>query len=117
MSHAFAIFGLSSFTQYAIMLFVITCHACKNELVIGRNVGRKETCPSCGADLHCCLNCSFFDPPASKQCREPLAELVKEKSKANFCDYYVLADSRPIGKTECAASDHARKALDELFKK
>lgn len=99
------------------MPVVITCHACEKELFIGRNVGRKEACPFCGADLRCCLNCSFFDPAASKQCREPVAELVKEKSKSNFCDFFVFMDSRSSGETDGRAIDQAHKALDELFKK
>jgi hypothetical protein len=99
------------------MRIVITCHACKKELSIGRNMGRKETCPSCGADLHCCLNCSFFDSHVSKQCREPVAELVKEKAKANYCDFFALADSRPTDQTAGAEVKNAREALDRLFKK
>jgi hypothetical protein len=99
------------------MPIVKTCHACKKELSIGRNVGRKETCPSCDADLHCCLNCSFFDSHTSKQCREPVAELVNEKSRTNYCDFFAFADSRSTDKTEGAALKNARNALDSLFKK
>ncbi|HUK99822.1 MAG TPA: hypothetical protein VLX29_03105 [Nitrospirota bacterium] len=80
-------------------------------------MGRKETCPACGADLHCCLNCSFFDSHASKQCREPAAELVNVKSKTNYCDFFAFADSRQADNTEGEAVKNARHALDSLFKK
>jgi hypothetical protein len=96
---------------------VRTCHACKKEVSVGRSVGRKEACPSCGADLRCCLNCSLFDRAASKQCREPLAELVKEKSRSNFCEFFAFVDSQPGGRDDSPAIDQARKTLDELFKK
>jgi len=96
---------------------MLTCHACKKELSIDRHVGRKESCPSCGADLHCCRNCSFFDSYASKQCREPVAELVNGKSKANYCDFFVFANSRATDDSGDAAVKNARKALDSLFKK
>jgi hypothetical protein len=99
------------------MPIVITCHACKKELSIGRNVGRKETCPSCGADLHCCLNCSFFDSHVSKQCREPVAELVNGKTRTNYCDFFVFAESRTTDQTEGEEIKNAREALDNLFKK
>ncbi len=92
-----------------------TCHACKKELSAEVKVGRKDACPSCGADLRCCLNCMFFDRTVSKQCRETVTELVREKEKANFCDYFVFMENR-IAAAD-AGSLQARKALDDLFKK
>jgi hypothetical protein len=52
----------------------------------------------------------------SKQCGEPAATLQKEKTKANFCDYFVFADS-PNADTSHTETEQARKAIDELFKK
>ncbi len=92
------------------------CYACKKELTLDRKVGRKDECPFCRADLHCCLNCRFYDPSAPKQCREPVAELIKVKDRANFCDYFVFAESRTAG-TAASEAERARKAFDELFKK
>lgn len=92
------------------------CHACKNTLSLDGKPGRRDECPHCRADLYCCLNCTFHDRSAPKQCREPIAELVKDKAKANFCDYFTYknvsgpgADDVQRGKT--------RKTLDDLFKK
>lgn len=93
-----------------------TCHACKKELVLGRTIGRRDSCPHCRADLFCCLNCSFYDRAASKQCREPMAELVKDKARANFCDYFAFAETRGAAAAADTA-DGARSALDKLFKK
>lgn len=92
------------------------CHACKKELSIGREVGRRDECAFCGADLHCCLNCRFYDPKAPKQCRETQAGLVREKSKANFCDYFVFADL-PAQANGDSDADKARRKLDDLFRK
>jgi hypothetical protein len=91
-----------------------TCHACHKELSEDLKAGRKDECPSCGADLRCCLNCEFYDRAVAKQCRETITELVREKEKANFCDYFVFAKNR-IAAAD-AASAQARKALDDLFK-
>lgn len=91
-----------------------TCHSCKKQLDLGREIGRRDECPFCRADLHCCLNCRFHDPSAPRQCREPQAVLVREKTKANFCDFFMFAD-RAEGST--GEPDKARKALDDLFKK
>lgn len=92
------------------------CHACKKEFSAGREIGRRDECPNCGADLHCCLDCGFFEPSAPKQCREPVAELVKEKNKANFCDYFTFRDAHASSASAAEASS-ARKTLDDLFKK
>ena len=91
------------------------CHACGNRVEVGREVGRRDECPSCHADLRCCLNCRFYDAAAPKQCREPQAELVREKAKANFCDYFRFADRSGPGPSDGASN--ARKALDDLFRK
>jgi hypothetical protein len=93
------------------------CHACKKELALGREIGRRDECPHCHADLHCCMNCRFFDRSAPKQCREPIAELVREKDKANFCDLFAFADTPTRGLPASDRHDTARKALDDLFKK
>ncbi len=91
------------------------CHACKKGLSLDRQVGRRDECPFCHADLHCCFNCGFHDPAAPKQCREPLSELVRDKARANFCDYFAFADTAAsVGGG--AEADRARKALDDLFK-
>jgi hypothetical protein len=92
------------------------CHACKRLLVIEKSVGRRDECPFCGADLHCCFNCRFYDRTAPKQCKEPVAELVKEKAKANYCDYFVFAESSGSGSPD-AGAETARRTLDDLFKK
>jgi len=91
------------------------CHACKKEIADELQVGRRDACPSCGADLRCCLNCLFYDPAVSKQCRETIAELVREKEKATLCDYFVFGEDRMA--VPDAEGAKARKALEDLFKK
>ena len=48
---------------------------------------RYSKCKSCKADLHVCRMCEFYDRTVSKMCREPIAEEVKNKQRANFCGY------------------------------
>lgn len=93
-----------------------TCHACKRELSIEKKIGRRGECVFCGADLHCCLNCTFYNRSAAKQCREPVAEAVREKEKANFCGYFVFKESGAREASDSAA-EQARKTLGDLFKK
>lgn len=90
------------------------CHSCKQTLSFETKVGRREECPVCKADIHCCLNCAFFDRTASKQCREPIAESAKDKQKANFCDYFTFAESAE--RSPESEIEKSRKALGDLFK-
>jgi hypothetical protein len=92
------------------------CHSCRKELSIERTVGRQETCPSCGADLHVCLNCTFYSPAAYNECREPQAERVVDKKRSNFCDYFVFVDGA-ARKGQDAKKEEPRNRLDALFKK
>lgn len=76
-----------------------TCHACGEpwEGRPGTQPGRNESCGKCGADLHCCLNCSLHDASASNQCRSRTTEPVKDKDKRNFCDEFEMAGKGPGG--------------------
>lgn len=51
-------------------------------------VGRRDECSQCSADLHCCKNCRFYDASSYNECRESSADVVREKERANFCDYF-----------------------------
>jgi len=66
------------------------CPRYRKPLVLSQQIGRREMCPHCGADLHACLNCRFYDPGAYNACREPQAERGLEKERANFCDYFAF---------------------------
>jgi hypothetical protein len=55
-------------------------------------VGRRDTCPRCGVDLHSCRQCRFHDPRAYNECREPQAERVLDKERGNICDYFAPAE-------------------------
>lgn len=48
---------------------------------------RYAKCKSCQSELHVCRMCLFYDKTVSKMCREPIAEEVKDKQRANFCGY------------------------------
>ena len=64
------------------------CALCQREVDIGDKVYFRDECSHCSGDLHICLNCEFYDRHAAKECREPSAELVSNKERANYCDYF-----------------------------
>ncbi|MDH3974854.1 MAG: hypothetical protein OEV42_11295 [Deltaproteobacteria bacterium] len=88
------------------------CFSCGKALDVNDKPGRKEECPSCGADVRVCLNCRFYDAGAYNECRESSADRVVDKEKANFCDYFVPGNSS--GQSE-DNKGKAKKDLDDLF--
>lgn len=81
---------------------------------------RTTTCPRCGKDAHVCLNCRFYDTSAHMECREPIAEPVGQKDRANFCEYFKVregAGSGPAAADRAAAdrAGRAREAAARLF--
>jgi hypothetical protein len=75
---------------------------------------RLEACRACGAELHACRMCVFYDTAVAKHCRETVAEEVKDKVRANFCDYFSPSPAayRP---DESSAAERARTQLESLF--
>lgn len=86
------------------------------------------TCPKCNVALHCCKQCSYFEPSTRFQCRKPVPVRIPVKDAANNCEFFaprvtVARDAAPGGPTIASniatprtASD-ARAAFDQLFKK
>jgi len=94
----------------------VICHHCGEIIDFSEKIFRNDTCPSCGSDLYCCLNCAEFSPSQSNQCREPLAERVSVKDRRNFCEYF-FPSANAVSGTSRARADAARAKLEELFSK
>ncbi len=92
------------------------CHHCGHSIGPIARVGRRDVCLRCHADLHCCLNCTFYDPRRDNQCREPQAERQVEKQAGNFCEYFSFRQGR-LGRAEPVATERARQRLAGLFTK
>lgn len=98
----------------------MSCFHCKNEIPIPEVSGRvsvafRESCSTCGTDLHVCLNCKHYDQGSHHECRESSAEWIRNKEKANVCEYFIPAP--PNGRGSKNSPNAARAALDALFKK
>lgn len=75
---------------------------------------RLDECPKCRAELHVCKLCVDFLPSVAKQCREPTAEEVRDKERANFCDHF-KPRAGAYQPADRAAAEAARAELDRLF--
>ena len=87
---------------------------------------RLEECRACNAELHVCRMCEFYDTTVARHCRETIAEEVKDRTRANFCDYFRYRTAgegagEPGDKAAGGAGsgertrDEARRKLDKLF--
>ncbi len=96
----------------------MNCWHCASAIEVEERVGFRDCCPRCDRAVHVCRNCTFFEPGAHNQCREPMAELVADKDRANFCEYFAPVAARTAAMPSAqAGGGSARGKLEELFKK
>jgi hypothetical protein len=92
-------------------------------------------CPKCNAELHCCKQCTHFEPSTRFQCMKPIPVRIPLKDKANTCNLFAArvtvaregtsngapAQSAPpptrLDSPGPRNADDARNAFDRLFKK
>lgn len=93
----------------------LRCWKCGNSLAgTLLPLSRLAKCKSCQADLHVCRMCSFFDTSVSNSCREPVAEKVNDKTRANFCGY-LQPSATAYTASDKNSGPSSRAALDALF--
>lgn len=92
----------------------IQCFECGQELTFQDSISRRDECSKCGADVRVCKNCEFYDPKVYNECRETNADPIREKHRANLCDFF-----RPNLKGKAAKDPKADllAAAEALFKK
>ena len=90
----------------------MNCAFCHKEITETK-VHIRDECPACGRDLHICLNCEFHDANAYRQCRESIRELVPDKEKANYCDFFRASKG---GAAQSSAESDTIRKLQDLFK-
>jgi len=92
-----------------------SCYKCGYSDENFSKVGFREECPKCFADLHVCVNCVFYDKAYKNECRETQAELVKDKEKANLCEYFRFKD-KDTENFDAKKRNEAKKTFDSLFR-
>lgn len=90
------------------------CWKCGTVLVdVLVSLPRLAECPHCRAQLHVCRMCLYYDPAMGQQCREPVAELVTDKKRANFCGYFQIRQDAFSSPSDEGVE--SRRQLDALF--
>lgn len=81
------------------------CWHCDHPLA-ATDYTREGECPQCRRQTHVCRNCRFYQPGLHNDCREPVAEPVLAKDRANFCDYFAAhPEPRRLGADSPPAED------------
>lgn len=88
------------------------CWKCGKNIETSENIFRNSTCGYCGTDLHSCKNCKFYEPGRHYDCNETVEEIIVDKERSNFCDYFKAKNT--FSKTN--NSDSAAKAKDAFLK-
>lgn len=106
------------------------CYNCATTLPPGADF--QGNCPKCGAALHCCKQCTNFEPSTRFQCLKPVPVRIAGKDQANQCEWFKArvtvardapAGPNPVQQPPAAnqpaprSADDARAAFDSLFKK
>jgi hypothetical protein len=111
------------------------CFNCSTALPPGTDFS--GACPKCGSALHCCKQCSHFEPSTRFQCLKPIPIRIPVKDKTNECTLFtprVTVAREGTASTPSAPppsapqnghyngaaprnADDARNAFDRLFKK
>lgn len=106
------------------------CFNCSTALPSGTDFF--GNCPKCGAELHCCKQCSHFEPSTRFQCLKPIPARIAVKDKNNACELFtprvtvardgtaangVAAPQVNAGPPAPRNPEDARNAFDKLFKK
>ena len=77
-------------------------------------LARRAECRACRTELHVCRMCKYYDTSVAKSCREPVAEEVNDKERANFCGWFTPQPRAYVPGNERRTAD-ARAGLDALF--
>lgn len=93
------------------------CQFCGAAVTVSEPIPRESSCESCRHDYRSCRQCRHYDPALNNSCRETEAELVEDKDRRNFCEYF---DFNPApfraSSRDSTREAQARAKLESMFK-
>lgn len=94
---------------------MLLCWRCGHDLArLTLPLARLDECPACHVHLHVCRMCEHYDPAVTKACREDGADEVREKQRANFCDWF-RPSARAFDAALAGEAQRAAASLNALF--
>jgi len=93
----------------------LICWRCGASLKdIPKPLVRLAQCKACGADLHVCRLCKFYNPDHFEKCDHEMAEPAREVDVANFCHYF-RPKPNAYNAQDKSRADDAMTQLKALF--
>lgn len=89
----------------------LQCQFCGAAVTLDAPIPRESSCESCRHDYHSCRQCRHYDPSRNNSCRETEADLVEDKQRRNFCEFF---DFNPAPFRAAAGADRAASARAKL---
>jgi hypothetical protein len=92
----------------------LVCWRCGASLQdLSTPLARLAQCKSCGADVHVCRMCRYYNPSHFEKCDHDMAEPAREVDVANFCHYFRATAQayKPDDKQRAEAALDQLKAL------
>ena len=92
------------------------CQFCGAVVTLSEPIPRESSCESCGHDYKSCRQCRHYDPALNNSCRETEAELVEDKERRNFCEFFSFNTAPFIAASKDKTREaQARAKLEGLF--
>ncbi len=97
---------------------VVRCSGCGTVLSSqgAEGLDIRGKCPKCGAEIHSCRQCAFFNAEARFECTQPITLRIARKDIKNDCKYFTPRTTVER-QTGSSASIDPRQAFENLFKK
>ena len=92
----------------------LKCFHCGADVFYSDRMPIRAECEKCHSDAHVCKNCALYDAKVYNECREPQAEVIREKERANVCDYFQPGGA---GGGQAKSKADLMSAAEALFKK
>ncbi len=93
------------------------CYFCKARIDDKIQIYRNSECPNCGKDLKICYNCKYYSKGAHWDCLETIGEPVREKDRANFCEYFRFKEVSEPSRTGLGQATDKKKKAEERIRK
>lgn len=95
---------------------IIRCAGCRERNETLGKIKPDAECQRCGAALHSCRHCVYFDLKAANQCQRPEILAIKDKEAANDCPEFSAKFELDQSLNRPMTEEEARRALNRLFK-
>ena len=93
----------------------LQCHHCGAPVEINEPLARDAECEACKGDLRCCIDCRHYDTRMNNSCTETQAEIVEDKARRNFCEFFFYS-REPFVAAGTSRAGEAKEKLERMFK-